>query len=297
MAIGVKLTTTRNKRKAEAKAAAAQAAQAAATPPMTPEREALLRPPAFDLFLQRVRQSVEETELPLAKIGLAILIVAVLSGGAYWWYSYNQAKGEQAFAEALALYNAEVKEPPKEGEPTKEDDPPVAGKKIYTDEKTKYTEAATAFDKAAGYASQSFMSRYYAALSRLKLDPAQGIKELRDLSVTPGAVGQLATLALADAVAAEGKIDEAIEHYKQLREKREQAGANAVVSPEVIAFALGKLYEAKQDPAAAAKEYMIAAKSRSVALIGQQAYQRLAAIDPELARQLPEPKLGDDDSF
>lgn len=300
MAIGVKLTTTRNKKKAEAKAAAAQAASAqapAAAPPMTPEREELLRPPAFDLFLQRIRRSVEDTELPLAKIGLAILIVAVISGAAYWFYSYNQSQGEKAFAEALAIYNAEVKEPPKEGEAAQTDDPPVPGKKTFTDEKAKFAEAATAFDKAAAYASQSFISRYYAALSRLKLDPAQGVKELRDLSVTPGAVGQLATLALADALAAEGNVDEAIEQYKRLREKRDQAGANAVVSLEVIAFALGKLYESKQDPAAAVKEYAIAAKSRSVALIGQQAYQRLAALDPEMARQLPEPKLGDDDSF
>lgn len=293
MAIGVKLTTTRNRKKAEAKAAA----RATATAPLTPEREELLRPPAFDVFLQRARRAIEDTDLPLAKIGLAVLIAAVVSGAAYWLYGYNQAKGERAFAEALAIYNAEVKEPPKEGETAKEDDPPVPGKKVFTDEKTKYTEAAAAFDRAAAYASQSFMSRYYAALSRLKLDPAQGVKELRDLSVTPGAVGQLATLALADALAAEGKVDEAIEQYKQLREKRDQAGANAVVSPEVIAFALGKLYEIKQDPAAAAKEYAIAAKSRSVALIGQQAYQRLAALDPETARRLPEPKLGDDESF
>ncbi len=295
MAIGVKLTTTRNKEKAKAKAAQA----AAAAPPMTPEREELLRPPAFDLLLQRIYRAVEETELPLGKIGLALLIVVVVSGGAYWFYSYNQAKGEQAFAEALAMYNAEIKEPPKEGEAAKEEDePPIPGKKTYPDEKTKYTEAAAAFDKAAGYASQSFISRYYAALCRLKLDPAQGIQALRDLSVTPGAVGQMATLALADALAAEGKVDEAIAQYQQLREKCAQAGNNAVVSPEVIAFALGKLYEAKQDPAAAVKEYAIAAKSRSMALLGQQAYQRLAALDPEMARQMPEPKQGgEDDTF
>lgn len=295
MAIGVKLTTTRNKEKAKAKAAQEAAA---AAPPMTPEREELLRPPAFDLFLHRIRQAVEETELPLGKIGLALLIVVVLSGVAYWFYSYNQAQGEKAFAEALAIYNAEVKEPPKEGEaPKDEDEPPIPGKKIYPDEKTKYTEAAAAFDKAAGYASQSFISRYYAALSRLKLDPAQGIQALRELSVTPGAVGQMATLALAEALAAEGKTDEAIAQYQQLREKCAQAGNTAVVSNEVIAFALGKLYEAKQDSASAVKEYTIAAKSRSVALLGQQAYQRLAALDPEAARQLPEPKMGDDEAF
>ncbi len=293
MAIGVKLTTTRNKRKAEAKAAD----RSSAARPMTPEREELLRPPAFDVFLQRVHQAIEKTELPLAKIGLAILIVVLLSGAAYWLYSTNQAKGEQALAEALAIYNAEVKEPPKDGEAAKDDEPLIRGKKTFTDEKTKYTEAAAAFDRAATYASQSFISRYYAALSRLKLDPAEGIRELRELSVTSGAVGQLATLALADALAAQGNVDEAIAQYKQLREKRDQAGANAVVSPEVIAFALGKLYESKQDFSAAVKEYAIAAKSRSLALIGQQAYQRLAALDPDLARQIPEPKLGDDDAF
>jgi|GEM_PF-2044674 hypothetical protein len=293
MAIGVKLTTTRNKEKARAKAAQA----AAAAPPMTPEREELLRPPAFDLFLHRIRQAIEDTELPLRKIGLALLIVLVVSGGAYWFYSYNKAKGEQAFAEALAIYNAEIKEPPKEGEAASEDDPPVPGKKTYPDEKTKYTEAAAAFDKAAGYASQSFISRYYAALCRLKLDPAQGLQALRELSVTPGAVGQMATLALADALAAEGKVDEAIAQYQQLREKCAQASGNAVVSNEAIAFALGKLYEAKQDHAAAIKEYTIAAKSRSMALLGQQAYQRLAALDPEMARQIPEPKLGEGDAF
>ncbi|MGQ9897621.1 MAG: hypothetical protein ACUVR8_08725 [Acidobacteriota bacterium] len=291
MAIGVKLTTTRNKEKAKA------APAATAAPPMTPEREELLRPPAFDLFLQRIYQAIETTELPLGKIGLALLIVAVVSGGGYWWYSYNQTKGEEAFASALAIYNAEIKEPPKEGEAAEEDDPPIPGKKVYPDEKTKYTEAAAAFDKAANYPSKSFISRYYAALSRLKLDPAQGIQALRELSVTTGAVGQLSTLALADALAAEGKVDEAIAQYQQLREKCAEAGNNAVVSAEVIAFALGKLYEAKQDTTSAVKEYTIAAKSRSMALLGQQAYQRLAALDPEMARQLPEPKLGDDDGF
>ncbi len=259
-------------------------------------KQELKREPAFNEFLRGIQRSIEGSDLPIVKVGLAVLILLVVGGGVYGFYSYNKGKAEKSFADALAIYNAEFKDPkdnkdPKDAPPPK----PVPGKKVYDDEKKKYTEAQAAFEQAAQYSSQAFMSRYYVALCKLKLDKPAGIKALQDLTVTEGVVGQLATVALADALATDGKTDEAIALYTKLRDSQAKLSpANVVVAPEVISYTLGQLYEVQKKSPEAVKAYADAAKSKAATRIAQQAYERIAVLDPEAARKLPMPKSDDD---
>jgi hypothetical protein len=257
-------------------------------------KQELTREPAFNEFLRGIQNFLEGSPLPIAKIALGTLALVVIIGGVYWFYSYNKANAEKAFADALAIYNAEVKDPKAVKDPANEPKP-IPGKKVYDDEKKKYAEARTAFQNAGKYSSQSFMSRYYAAICQLKLEKDKGIAELRDLTATEGVVGQLSTVALADALASDGKTDEAIALYIKLKDLAAKAGpGKSVIAPEVISYTLGQLYESQQKNPDAIKAYEEAAKSKAATRIAQQAYERIAVLDPEAARKLPTPKSDDD---
>ena len=257
-------------------------------------KKELTREPAFNQFLRSIQKALEGSDLPIARIAIGTLALVAIIGGVYWFYSYNKAGGEKAFADALVIYNAEVKDPKAVKDPANEPKP-IPGKKVYDDEKKKYTEARTAFQNAGKYSSQALMSRYYGALCQLKLEKDKGISELRDLTATDGVVGQLSTVALADALASDGKTDEAIALYVKLKDLTAKAGpGNAVVAPEVVSYTLGQLYESQKKNAEAIKAYEEAAKSKAATRIAQQAYERIAVLDPEAARKLPTPKSDDD---
>lgn len=257
-------------------------------------KEELKREPAFNEFLRGIQHFLEGSDLPIAKIAIGTLVLVAVIGGAYWFYSYNKTNAEKAFADALAIYNAEVKDPKAVKDPANEPKP-IPGKKVYEDEKKKYAEARTAFQNAGKYSSQTLMSNYFAAICQLKLEKDKGIAELRPLTATEGVVGQLSTVALADALAADGKTDEAIALYAKLKDLTAKAGpGKAVVAPEVVSYTLGQLYESQKKNADAIKSYEEAAKSKAATRIAQQAYERIAVLDPEAARKLPMPKSDED---
>jgi tetratricopeptide (TPR) repeat protein len=262
-------------------------------------KSAVKNEPLLNQWLRGIQRGVEQSDFPILKVGAGALAAIVVLGGAYFFYGYNRGNAEEAFSAALALYSAEVKDP-KEAQGDKPNQPkPATTKKTFPDEKTKYTEALAAFERAAGYSSQSNMSRYYAALCRLHLDKDQGMKELEAIAVPPsGVVSQLAQAALADAYADKGDTQKAIDLYKKLQEtQKAEGGATPILSPEIIAYTLGQLYESQGKAAEASQAYLDAAKAKGAPRVAQQAYERLTVLDPDLARKTPSPKPSEEDAL
>lgn len=251
-------------------------------------KQELKREPLFNRWLRKIQARVEETGTDWFKAGIGIVAVLAVIGGIYAFYTYNRNKAETAFARALELYTAEVKEP-------KDVPTTPSAKKYYTDEKQKYKEAADAFEQAAGYSSQREKSRYYAALCRLKLDAPQGQKELRALAEGDGQVSQMARLALANSLAGTDGAEEAVGLYKQLISIWDKnKGVGALLPPEAAHFAIGNLREQQNNPAEAVKSYLEAIKTNRNSQIASNAYERLSVLDPETARKMVPPKRDSD---
>lgn len=252
-------------------------------------KQELKREPAFNVFLRSVQNRLEHLGGNLLKVGAGVLIAIVAIGGIYAFYSYNRSKAQTAFAKALDLFNAEVKDP--------KDVPsgPIV-KRYFTDEQQKYKEAASAFETAAQYSSQRELSRYYEALCFLKTDVPQGQAKLKTLAEGTGQVSQMARLALAQSLESTGQADNAIELYKQLLDIWEKTkGDGVIVSPQVVQLSMGRIYEAKGSTAEASQCYVKTiglARSSRVAI---EAYERLSKVDPETARKIQPPKLTDED--
>ncbi|MBX7223259.1 MAG: hypothetical protein K1Y36_25320 [Blastocatellia bacterium] len=252
----------------------------------------LRREPSFNVWLRSIQERIEEMGGNLLTFGLGVVVLLILFSGIYGYFSYNRTQGETAFAKALEIYNADVKEP--KDAPTT---PQV--RLVYTDEKKKYTDAIAAFEKAAAYSKERDKSRYYAAICRLKLDTVQGQKELKTLAEGNGQVAQMARLALADSLAASGQVDAAIDLYKQLQTitDNDKNAGGAVLPAASIQVILGGLYENKGNQPEAVKAYLKALELNHNSRVGVYAYERLNALDPENARKVQPPKIAEDDTM
>lgn len=253
-------------------------------------KQELKREPAFNVWLRGVQHRIEEAGPTLIKPVIGIALALVVIGGIYLFYNYNYTKAEVAFAKALDVFNAEVKDP-------KDLPTTPTFKRYYTNEQQKYQEALAAFEQAAGYSSQREKSRYYAALCRLKLDPPKGQQELKALADGEGQVSQMARYALAGSYVSTGQIDTAIETYSQLKGIIEKnKGIGAVISPGSIQLTLGNLYELQGKVPEATKAYLEVIKINPRSRMAQDAFVRLMVLDPENARKMPIPKAQDDDT-
>ena len=146
-------------------------------------------------------------------------------------------------------------------------------------------------------------AKYFAATNRLLIDRPAGIQELESLSTTSGDVGTLSKFALAQARAADGRADEAIALYQELANS-----SNPVVAKETVQFELAKLYEkqGRKDDAvdtlftlvkAASEAKDLEGKSVALTATAQEAKDKLKALDPEKAKEVPEPEMPGGISF
>ena len=127
--------------------------------------------------------------------------------------------------------------------------PPGSTQKTFRTEKERAEAAIAAFQAVADKYSGSVAdkAKYFVAVNRLSIDRAAGMQDLQGMANTSSPVGKLAMFALAQAKADDGKVDEAVELYKQL-----DAQDEPLISKETIEFELAKLYEKqgrKQDAA------------------------------------------------
>lgn len=262
-------------------------------PPTTEDQKD--KPRYRDPFQATVNKKIEEVGGKFAGQGknilygiAAVAVLAVIVGIFYSWSSRSNAAAQTALGKAIETSQAQVTDSPV---------PAGSTAKTFKTEKERAEAAIAEFqavaDKFGGSVGEK--ARYFVAVTRLSLDRPAAITELEGLANSKGDIGSLAKFALAQAKADDGKPDEAAELYKGLA-----ASDNPVVSKDTINFALAGIYEKQgKKPEAAEIYYNIAyaasqakdkdGKAIPLSQTARSAKEKLTQIDPEKAKQIPEP--------
>ena len=248
-----------------------------------------------DQFQQRVGGKIEEVGKKVEGQGKnilyaigALLVLAVIVWIIYSWTGRSNAAAQEALGKAIEVSQRRVT-----------DTPPQAGstEKTFKTEKERAEAAVAAFqgvaEKFGGDVGQK--AKYFIAVNRMTIDRNAAIGELEELSKSSDEVGKLSKFALAQTRDADGKTDEAVALYQELA-----AMADPIVAKETINFELAKIYE-KQGKKAEAVELLFGivkaaseqkdpdGKPVSLTPTAQSAKEKLKELDPEKAKEIPEP--------
>ena len=248
-----------------------------------------------DPFQKAVGKKVEEAAGIFEGQGRNILygLAAVVVLGLVIWIIYSKVGGSSAEAQTALGKAIETSQAPVSATP------PMAGstQKTFTTQKERAEAAISEFqavaDKFGGSVGEK--AKYFVAVNRLTVDRGAGISELEALSSGSGEVGSLSKFALAQTRAEDGKADDAIKLYQELANV-----ADPVVAKESIQWELAKLLE-KQGKKKEAVDTLFGlvktaseakdldGKSVPLTTTAQSAKEKLKALDPEKAREIPEP--------
>jgi predicted negative regulator of RcsB-dependent stress response len=213
-----------------------------------------------------------EAVLSHQKLTIYLLSAAiVIALGVFGWRTYTQRqtmKASAAFNSAMEVYEAPILPPGQ---------PPVPGAPSYTDEKTKFADAAKKLaDVAKQYAAThpGQLAAYFQALSLEKIDKNDDAKKLlrsladnsdQDFSAT-------AKYELAQLDDRTGQADEALKLYQQLMDK-----PTILVPKPMVMLSLAEHYGLK-NPSEAAKLYAQIKSDYPNTPIAQQADQELSLL-------------------
>jgi tetratricopeptide (TPR) repeat protein len=250
-----------------------------------------------DAFQQNVNRKIDDASRKFEGKGKnllyglgALAVLAVLVGIFFAWNYRSSAAAQTALGKAIETSQASVSETPAPA------GAPAA--RTFTTQKARSEAAIAEFqavaDKYSGDVAQK--AKYFIAVNRLTLDRAAGIQELENLAKSNDEVGKLSKFALAQAKTDDGKTDEAIAHYNEL------AGMdNSIISKDTINFQLAKIYEKQGKKQEAVDIYFNIAKTAAdakdfegkpvtLSQIARDAKERVSALDPEKAKEIPEPQ-------
>ena len=264
-------------------------------PPPSAAKDTGEKPRYQDPFQQTVGQRIESAGKMLEGKGRSILYglgALVVLGIAIWiiytWMGRSSAEAHTALGKAIETSQAVISETP----------PPAGSTERTFKTQRERAEASIAefqavVDKYGGEAGEK--AQYFIAVNRLVIDRPVAIQELETLANSSGEVGSLSKFALAQTRAADGKLDEAAELYRQLADT-----AEPVLAKETINFALAEIYEKQDKKAEAVAVLFELVRSASEAKdadgnaiplssTAQEAREKLETLDPEKAKELPEP--------
>ena len=219
----------------------------------------------------------------------ALVVIGLLVGIFYLWNSRSNAAAQTALGKAIETSQAVVSASPLPAGST--------GKSFKTDRERAESAVAEFQAVAEKYGgSVGEKAKYFAAVNRLKIDRTAGIEELRTLSASDNPTGKLSKFALAQALADDGKYDEAIPMFQSLANSDDP-----IIAKETINFNLAKIYEKQGNKQQAADLYFEIAKAASEAKdqegkpvpmteTARDAKAKLEELDPERAKQIVEPE-------
>ena len=247
-----------------------------------------------DPFQRTVGKKIEDTAGIFEGQGRNILYgiaAAVVLGLVIWivysWSGRTNSEAQTALGKAIETSQAQITETPLAGSTQR------TYKTMRERSEAAIAEFQAVADKFGGSVGEK--AKYLAATNRLLIDRPAGIQELEGLSTGGGEVGSLAKFALAQTRAVDGRTDEAIALYQELANS-----SNPVVAKETIQFELAKLYEKqgrKEDAVdtlfilvkAASEAKDLEGKSVPLTATAQAAKDKLRELDPEKAKEIPEP--------
>jgi TolA-binding protein len=187
------------------------------------------------------RQMVSERQGDIVRLGILVVVVIALVGGYSWWRQSQNAKAGAALAQGLAVFEAPVITP---GAPAPGSPVPIQQPGTYHTEQAKLEAALPRLMAAAEQypdAKPGVAARYYAASALASLgrfaEAEQRYQEVIDKASGSLIYGRTARLGLADAQAAQGKYDSAIEIYREL-----STDTSSPLPMDGVLMALGRTY-------------------------------------------------------
>ena len=250
-----------------------------------------------DPFQQQVVPRLETVEKKLEGKGKTILyavgLIAVLIIAGVLvlrWTRGSSAAAQAALGKAIETSQAQISETgPLAGAP--------ATARTFKTEKERADAAIAEFqavvDKHGGSVGEK--AKYFIAVNKLNVDRPAAVQELEGLSRSGGEVGTLAKFALAQTRADDNRLDEALTLYNEL-----VAMSDPVIAKETINFQIARIYEKQGKKAEALALYFDLAKAAAEAKDSEgkplpptqtatEAKQKVKEIDPEKAKEIPEP--------
>lgn len=248
-----------------------------------------------DTFQQNVGKKFEEVGRSLEGqkrnllYGLAALVVLGILVGIYFtWSSRTNAAAQAALARAIETSDAAISSNPvPAGSTTKQ------FKTAKERSQAAIPEFQAVVEQYGGSAADK--ARYFIAVNQLVLDRPVGIQELEGLASRNDEVGKMAKFALAQTRVEDGRLDDAAALYQEL------AGASdSIVAKDTLNLELAKIYEKqgkKQEAVdllftmvkTAAETKDLEGKPVTLSPSAQAAKDKLQALDPEKAKEIPEP--------
>ncbi|MBC7899135.1 MAG: hypothetical protein H7070_03695 [Saprospiraceae bacterium] len=248
-----------------------------------------------DQFQQKVGKTIEGAGKKLEGQGrnilyaiAALVVLAIVIWIVMSWSGRSNSAGQAALGKAIETSQAQVT-----------DSPPPAGStaKTFKTEKERADASIAEFqavaDKFGGDIGEK--AKYFVAVNRLGIDRPAAVQELEALAKSNDEVGKLSKFALAEAKANGGDMDGAVVLYQELA-----AMPDAIVAKDTINFELAKIYEKQGKKQEAVDLLFNIAKTASEAKdlegkaitltpTAQSAKEKLKQLDPEKAKEIPEP--------
>ncbi len=217
----------------------------------------------------------------------ALAVLAVLIWIFYAWSSRSEAAAQAALGRAIQTSQLQVSET----------SPPAGSTERTFRTERERAEAAIAefqavIDNHGGEAAEK--AKYFIAVNKMYVDRNAAIAELEELAKRSDEVGKLSKFALAQAYAADNKLDQAAALYAELNEM-----ADPIVAKESIQIALADIYEeqGKKQEAANILFDLVKTANEAKDLDGKPvplspsaiaAKEKLTQLDPERAKELPQ---------
>lgn len=253
-----------------------------------------------DTFQENVGKQVEELGKGLQGKGKTILYgvlaVAAILIVVFIFYSYSRRQNgaaQTALGKAIETSQAQVSASPMPNNP----------EKTYATDKERSDAAIAAFQEVATKFGSPYSDRakYFIAVEKLKFDRGAGLSELLEATKSGDKdTAALAKFALAQATAADGKLDDAVTMYTDLLSQ-----STVLPAKETVNFALAGIYEKQNKTAEAADIYFNIVKAgreakssdgKPLPMTGtaREASTKLDKIAPDKAKELPpEPSATD----
>jgi len=228
---------------------------------------------------ERTQEWLQDRARPFViALGVIAGVVVLYLAGSYF-FDYRQSKAEAAYAAAAEKFNASVQDAN-----TVSTNPTTT--KFYTDEQTKWQEAADAFEGLANDYSGYYgtIGRYYAGVSYLHINRDKGIGILEQVAAkNDKPTSELAKLALAENYLANNEFDKAVSLYEQL------VNSTDSLKP-AVQLGLGNAYEKAGQTEKAVDAYFEAAKPDRSSPVGSEAEKQLKRLAPDRLKDLPVPE-------
>jgi len=263
-------------------------------PVPAPQADTEEKPRYQDAFQQTVGQRIEDAGRKLEGHGRNILyglgalaVLGIIVWIIYAWMGKSSAEAQTALGKAIETSQATISLAPPPAGSTVKTFPTQAERA-----QAAITEFQTVADKFGGDVAEK--AKYFIAVNRLVLDRGAGIQELQALTDNGGEVGSLSKFALAQALAGDGKLDEAAALYQEL-----MSSTDPIVAKETVGTELADIYEKQGKTAEASAVLFDIVKAASEAkdpegnpiplnTTAREAKDKLETLDPEKAKELPE---------